>query len=195
MDEIKINPPMSGFIFIKSTIYGFKLQLDSIEMTTSDIIAICSLFTAAFALFATTYQAFLSRRHNILSVRPHVEPTLIASFDNNYQINLRNNGLGFALIKKLNLKIPYQNYSFLKLKDIEDLIAHINKSATEVFTVGYTVIEESISLSPGQELCIFEIEESSNHIADIKEIMANAKIEIEYICMYEKSYKVNMSLS
>lgn len=71
-------------------------------MSTSDVIATCSVFVAVLALFATAWQAWLSHRHNRLSVRPllvwHIERTTHTGSSSIVYV-VKNLGLGPALVQ------------------------------------------------------------------------------------------------
>ncbi len=71
-------------------------------MTSSDIIALSSAITAACALFATFWQAWLSYKHNRLSVRPKLvwHVTRRDSPNSGIAFAVRNLGLGPAVIRE-----------------------------------------------------------------------------------------------
>jgi hypothetical protein len=74
----------------------FSVMWAWLSKNATNVIAIC-------ALVATFWQACLARKHNLISVKPHLEIASGFNFNEQYFfINILNNGLGPALIKKYN---------------------------------------------------------------------------------------------
>ena len=71
-------------------------------MTSSDVIATCSVAVALLAFFATTWQAWLAHKHNRLSVRPflawHINRDS-SSDGATITYSVKNLGLGPAVVK------------------------------------------------------------------------------------------------
>src|SRR5688572_25280527 len=79
-------------------------------MTLSEatVTAMSAVFIALLALTVTIWQAALTRRHNRLSVRPHLRIDWLVSdegTDEKVSVVLSNNGLGPAIIKRFQWKI------------------------------------------------------------------------------------------
>ena len=75
----------------------------ALSFSSSDYIAICAGIIAICALFATLYQAYLSRVHNRLSVKPHLVATKVFFIGQPASISINNHGLGPAIITNLSL--------------------------------------------------------------------------------------------
>ncbi|UUC20832.1 hypothetical protein NOV18_10250 [Pseudomonas asiatica] len=70
---------------------------------TDDVPAIASGIIALLALFATVYQSHLSRKHNRLSIRPHLAIHGEEGDDCTFTVIIRNDGLGPANIEDLKI--------------------------------------------------------------------------------------------
>ena len=87
---------------VTSDIQYFLINAANESNWSDDIPAIASGFIALLALFTTMYQSHLSRKHNRLSVKPHI--ALHSEEDGNtFKIIIRNDGLGPAKIDTLEI--------------------------------------------------------------------------------------------
>src|SRR5687767_14553435 len=110
---------------------------------SSNVIAIC-------AFIATFWQAYLSRKHNRLSVKPQLEISSGFNFnDQEYYINILNNGLGTALITKIQLVI-----------DGEEIDTQISEAFDEVvselfhlyeYKQDHLIISDTYMMKPNEE--------------------------------------------
>ena len=111
-----------GFVFGQSIDLGWGLPLGT-SLT---------LFIACLGLFITLYNSYLSRRHNILLVKPHL--IFDSMFDSShredhhtYTLKIKNVGLGPALIE--NYKISLNKVSELDPHSVfEELLRMVNKN-------------------------------------------------------------------
>lgn len=70
------------------------------DISWEAIVGVANAIIALCALVFTVWQVFVERRHNKLSVTPHLTTWMHSDVENNrYQIDLLNNGIGPALIK------------------------------------------------------------------------------------------------
>ncbi len=75
---------------------------DYSKTNSAQVISLC-------ALALTIYQAWMTRRHNRLSCRPHLTHWTLTNFQKGWvNISVSNNGLGPAIIRSLQLKIDGQ---------------------------------------------------------------------------------------
>ena len=73
------------------------------NLSTSDVIAVAAVLTAIFSLFATIWQAKISRDHNKLSVRPILKFTRGRTFEERFitlRYSIKNDGFGPAIVKE-----------------------------------------------------------------------------------------------
>jgi hypothetical protein len=73
-----------------------------VVLDTSDAIALSSAVVALCALGISLWQGYVSRRHSILSVQPHVE-LVITYTQSSMTVSLKNGGLGPAFIESVEL--------------------------------------------------------------------------------------------
>jgi hypothetical protein len=148
----------------------------------TEIIAIC-------AMIITVYQAWLSRRHNRLSVRPRLSAQLEKSISPDYLelvLSLTNKGIGPALIEKS---------IFLLDKNS----CEIDVSLKELFGDGIEILKHT-SVSPGSVISvneskiIFSIKSKNSMVSHqefdnfIKNKTDRIGIYIAYKSMYEQRY-------
>jgi hypothetical protein len=80
------------------------------NLSSEAITGIASAVIALCALFFTVWQVTVIRRHNKLSVTPHLTTWYHSDDENNrYQIELLNNGIGPALIKSFLIQVDGQS--------------------------------------------------------------------------------------
>lgn len=99
---------------------GLSVVATGLKITdiTGSITALCALFVAALSLWTV-------RRHNSLSVRPHI--SIVRVIENNQGMKeglyLRNHGLGPALIDKLVIEIDTKKTVITRYQDLKQLFA------------------------------------------------------------------------
>ncbi len=143
-------------------------------------------FIALSALFVSVFSLYLTRRHNKLSVRPHI----IVRTDHtqySYKIELRNNGLGPALIKQvdwhlLSNKIVSEDPDKFRDKVFE----HIPIISDERVLI--TIIKEDVSLLPGQNIPLFELDTTDLVVNEINEILNEFVRHLRFKIKYESFY-------
>ncbi len=89
-------------------------------MENNSILSLCAIIIALSALIVTVWQGIIMRKHNRLSVTPHIR--IDHSYDSGVGMAkyvLKNSGIGPAIIVSLQLKIdgkifPEQGYSMFK---------------------------------------------------------------------------------
>lgn len=89
---------------------------------------IAAFIVSLCALGLTIWQALASRRHNRLSVRPHIISRWGKRRENEgtyFTYELINVGLGPALVKEFSLAVPDFKRSNRSIPLIEELVAHI----------------------------------------------------------------------
>ena len=69
-------------------------------MKAADVIAAAGAVIALLSLFATMWFAFLTRRHNRLSVRPYLDHHLLTSPTGPVTFKLLNAGIGPAIVRR-----------------------------------------------------------------------------------------------
>lgn len=83
-------------------------------LTTDTIIAIAATITSICALIVTLYQTKLTREQQLKSVWPYV--MIVLSIDNTGigSISVANNGVGPAIIQRIELQYDGKNYANMR---------------------------------------------------------------------------------
>jgi hypothetical protein len=154
-------------------------------METDTITMIVTSTIAVIALSFSFYQIHLTRKHNELSVKPHMFFYFSTSQVNGslkLEIYLNNHGLGPAII--LSHEILFNN----KPKMIESILAEL-KTATPV-NVNYSIANVNGSvIKAGEKTTLFSLTTDSISTKDaeiIKNHMNDMTVGIDYQCTYEK---------
>jgi hypothetical protein len=126
-------------------------------MTVSNTI---SLIVSASAILLTFYGLYATRRHNRLSVTPHLSGCRNNDITNEgflFSYDISNNGIGPAKIKKFNLfrhgKIfPKGNVDYVEALICEHLGNRLNRQILHQFNFG-----NDVSMKAGETRCIVKI--------------------------------------
>jgi hypothetical protein len=168
-------------------------QLLMPSLNSSDYIALASAVVALCALGTSIWQGFLSRRHNILSVRPHIEIVLRAKDDPVFAIDLINNGLGPAFIAKLSMRRGSSNYE-LESEHTFDIFTDALAGSNNFESVEYYVPNANSSIGPGCTVRILTIHPNKENPTAyeggeaFKEVARELNSLITYSCIYGKKY-------
>jgi hypothetical protein len=165
-------------------------------MTTTEVISICAVFIAALALIATFFQAHIGRKHNILSVKPHL--TIGHNVRQNgkpIEYEITNNGLGPAIITYHAIVIDGREY---------DLNNHLDDGPENLFKkIGIDFTGRSWSmnvyptdgaLSAGKTEVILGF--PSCHIdneftSSLQSVLPRISFLIKYKCIYGNDFVAN----
>lgn len=162
-------------------------------LKTDNIIAATSAFVAVLALGLTIWQGTLTRKHNRLSVRPH----LVIETDSGvheFEVKLTNNGLGPALIKRINVVVDGKPSSQDKESRFESLLKSLFENIdSEVET---TEFGDNYVMAEKESVKIMKITFTGNNKPDpsaIKARLNSADLLIEYESFYNEPFKLDTS--
>src|SRR5437879_4048187 len=79
-------------------------------MKPADVIAIAAAAVALLSLFATIWFAFMTRRHNRLSVRPYLDHHLQTAATEPVWFKIVNAGIGPAIIRRCTYVLDGTSY-------------------------------------------------------------------------------------
>ncbi len=155
-----------------------------------------AIVIATCALVLTAYQVSAIRRHNRLSVKPHlafVRRRRVDSHEGALSLEVTNNGLGPAIIESLEVSFDARKLLFscsaeLQEKIFELLQRKIKKSS--VFTFG-----RDDSIRKDQTVEILRLEFSVNSQGDVKEIESRFQrlaIVIHYRSIYGEPFSCDV---
>ncbi|CAI8821864.1 hypothetical protein EMIT0P100_10685 [Pseudomonas sp. IT-P100] len=150
---------------------------------TDDVPAIASVFIALLALFVTLYQSHLSRKHNRLSVKPHLA-IHSEEDDDTFKIIIKNDGLGPATIDMFNI---FAN-SVLVDGAGEKLLMTAFENLTRCTVIAIEAINTPFVLPTNQQiqLVTLKFDKNLNSIEDYLE--ENLRLEIKYKSIYEETF-------
>lgn len=161
--------------------------------STSDIIAVCAVVIAILSLFAIIWQSYLTRRHNFLSVKPHLDIKLYLVPEHPIKIQIINNGVGPAIIKNVSIPKPQNRKQKLEVdspKLFFDLFLEKKSSESVQLVTTVTALKNS-SIPSNGSIDYFVIENSDINpelFENIKNMLKNIELEIEYECVYGIKY-------
>lgn len=141
---------------------------------------------AACALGLTILQAYIQRRHNVLSVRPHLSDFVNSDRNDNsakLQAVISNNGIGPAFIE------GFQAYLDGKKCDPEEAIQSIVGNAK--IPKQFSTLGKGYAMKPGEEKTVLSVIFPCKSDADVKEMEGRFNrldLKVEYSCCYGKRF-------
>lgn len=157
------------------------------------ITGIASTAIALCALLFSFWQGRVTRKHNRISVRPHLTTWEHSNQEKgHYYIELINNGIGPALIKKFIVKVDGEIIEGEKTEKIQKALKilfpnHAYTSNQSWFQDGYamTVNESKIIAA-----IVFHTPESINPV-DVSQAIERADILVDYESMYGEKFTLD----
>lgn len=177
-------PAVPQQLFSSSTVTIGKAQ--QIEMSNSDYIAISAGIVALLALFATIYQAYLTRLHNRLSVKPHLSITQLFFKEKPASIAIKNHGPGSAIIKTISLVFENKEYSFCDDSSINEFLKLVNVDAE------YYHFDSGSALGAGSEMPLIEFKEGlpDDFHQRLSALPGRIAVKASYECVYGVKYNI-----
>lgn len=152
---------------------------------------IIALAAAAFM----AYQAWLTRGHNRLSVRPHLQTHIHTQTERGgsacyrYAFELRNAGLGPAVVKTITVFLDGKQQALASAKDVEELIRGVIPAPLDLITL-HIAEGEAIRAHDSRTLLAFRLpplEEAQ--LMELQAQLGRLDLVIEYASMYGERYK------
>ena len=150
------------------------------------IIALC-------ALFYTAFQAHTTRKHNKLSVTPHIT-TFVYNHakpgEGSLTSELTNNGLGPAVIKSFKI---FLNGTELNIQSSEQAGKKLKEILEgKVFDHSTTILNNGYHVPAGEKRIIFAVRFPINEkqtVKDFQQKLENLSLTIEYESIYGQKFK------
>lgn len=154
-----------------------------------------SIVIAFLAIVLTTYTAYFTRKHNRLSVKPHLD-CLRSHFPDSCFLKIENSGLGTALIT--DMTFTYNNKKYKRIKDCYDDFLKDNKQLNLFIDnekTGLLSIEdnEGFALAAGKELFLIKIIPLKSEKLDWNEIKRNFTDKLDLNIEYKSLYNIKYS--
>ena len=157
------------------------------EMGTKDYVAITSAVIAVCALGTSLWNAIAIRRHQKLSVRPHLTfSRYIQPGSPQVRISLKNNGLGTAIIESINVYLDGNDFPINRASHWCDLVDKLNKIDGDV--IGFRMYAGE-ALRAGDSISLLEVQNDED--GDTEAIGAQfdrIRIVARYKSMYDEQF-------
>lgn len=155
---------------------------------TSNVIALC-------ALAATFWQAYISRKHNKLSVKPYLTTWTEATSDGYIIVKIINNGTGPAHIKSFKIFADNQKMVGENLEPHEKCLKLIFPEYQFSWYGSYLGIDYMIPATEHKDLIAVKFTgEKVPTRSEIDHRAKRVKIEIDYESIYEEKFKYDSDI-
>lgn len=166
------------------------------RINADTVIAAMAMLVALITGIFTAYQAYLTRRHNRLSVRPHVSTWVHEEKTPDYYIircEVLNNGIGPAILR--DYSVFYQGTkigSNQERKALEAAIKEKLNSLQGIVKKNVSVFGKEFSLLAGSRHVLFEMKIAMHAQFDEKiyqDFVDRFDADFSYRCMYGQKFK------
>lgn len=178
---------------VAKNIYVVSEPIVTGAVTSSDVIAMCSVGIAACALFFSIYFADKQRRHNILVAAPHLEIDLGTI---TYYLKLTNHGPGVARIMKFTGTAEGKTYNFFRSDDVDAFIRWLLEDVTGEFHITQNIGTPGTCLAPNASLEVIsnEIQLDAGDKVRLTKKLAITKYSLSALSIYGKAYEETYSM-
>lgn len=159
-------------------------------MTLEEVLGVSSTVIALCALGLTVWQAYVTRRHNRLSVRPHLTTWSYSdNVNHNYVVELLNNGIGPAFIQSFKISVDGHVVVGEGYEPVE--------KALKILFPQYQYISQHAFVGPGYSMAVNEkrqlvaIKFHGNNTPKSEEVDHAAKricVSIGYTSIYDEFF-------
>ncbi|MCF7486757.1 hypothetical protein AB4277_00900 [Vibrio splendidus] len=149
-------------------------------------IALGALVIASCSFALTIYQAWLSRLHNRMQVKPYIDLTWVSTLNDGFKCSLKNYGVGPAYVEKVNYYLDGKKYQIESSDDFKGLILDIGLENTHL-EVKHCQLHKHSALSSSEEINLFEFNNVGNkpyNKADILNCLQRISVTVNYECSY-----------
>ncbi|GHY24363.1 hypothetical protein FXE62_16610 [Vibrio cholerae] len=163
-------------------------------LNSSDIIAISAACIALFSGGIALWQGWLMRRHNVLSVTPHIdiEKNLVAG--EVVTIGVCNHGIGPAIVRELNyVKSDGSTIQLSSYEAYKDAFADIGVQLVQ-YTHSVRELSNNTPIGAGKDLDLVTFPDSAADYSQnrlLSKRIEAMRIEVTYECSYGKKYFVS----
>ncbi|WP_145994126.1 hypothetical protein [Vibrio harveyi] len=180
-----LNWALEHFKRGRSLKYWFGLE-------ASDVIAISAAVIALASVVVAVWQVKLSKRHNVLSVKPQVYVSGYFVRGTDIYLALGNFGVGPAMIKSVTLRSKdldvvrsIKNYS-----DYKNIFLDFGFNLSD-FDHKAMSFDVDIPVGCGKELKFLELhyhQEQYDLFVEVASFLSSLEIEVIYECIYQNNY-------
>lgn len=163
------------------------------SLSSSDVIAICAVAIALIALGISIWQGYLARKHNHLSVKPHINIENTKVNGSAFTTSLNNNGIGPAFISSLSISCDGKNHPIKNHNDYKKLFNLIGIDLS-LYPHVVTVFDKNTSLTQGASRSLFKFpstEDDDELSEKLLNVLPRLSIDIKYKCIYGNTYTIS----
>ena len=160
------------------------------KLSPTDMIAICAVFISVVALGSSIWQGIITRRHNMLSVRPRVDLTFSIDKSKPFRIIIKNTGLGLAIIEHISATLCRKTYYLNSKESLDSLFEDLIGDNFEL-KGKYSYLSQNVGIPPNSEIIFVSLQPVNDQAmfwSLIEKNLKNLHIEISYKCLYENHY-------
>ncbi|WP_253652467.1 MULTISPECIES: hypothetical protein [unclassified Vibrio] len=160
--------------------------------SNSDLIAISAVLIASASFIVSFWQGYLLRKHNVLSVKPHLTLESVMSTNEDIHFYIRNDGLGTAIIKNFKVEVNGATHEIVSAQDLCRILAN-EKFHSDKLDIGFENIDKNSAIRAGASRTIVHYGGSAKDVlvaSDIVLELSSIYFIVEYECMYGKKYKL-----
>ena len=158
------------------------------NLDPSDWIAMSSAFIAFSAIGVAIWQGHITRKHNILSVRPHIQ--IHVDTLNGLTYTLQNHGLGPGKVTKFTIFYDRKKITNPTSDPYEEIFSSLGVNAVEnKYKYEFHLPLKGATYTANQNVNLLKITPVTPVCNDsaLKTILNNIRFEIAYTCMYKSS--------
>lgn len=158
-------------------------------MTSEFIIATASIAIALSALAVAIWQGTLMRRHNRLSLRPHLTfRQMLSEANPQFSLELLNNGIGPAIIKEFQVLLDEERMDHFEAQGWMALLDLIGLKGR---AIGASCGPDEF-LASGQSLQLIKYESQPAPIGtrELRKALRQIEVHIDYQSVYGDRYRV-----
>lgn len=162
-------------------------------MTWEAIAGFSSAVVAFCALGLTVWQAFITRRHNKLSVRPHLTTWIRSDRTNHlYQIDLLNNGIGPAFILSFQICVDGHAIVGERSEPIEKALRVLFSQYQ--FTSDQSFVGPGYSMAAKESRTLVAVQFHGDSLPKSEEVdhcIKRARLRIVYSSIYDERFELD----
>ncbi len=164
------------------------------QLTSADVIAVSAASIALLAMGATFWQAWLARRHNRLSVRPHLDYVLDQYPDKPVTLIVVNNGLGPAIVRQMSIAMQGATYPLVDSVMPNPVFEELRRRDLRA---DYSIVSPNSPIAAGGRVTILTFPGTGgdpvvhNRAVDF---MTRFGFSLEYQSMYGEKFSLNRAV-
>lgn len=158
-------------------------------MESSDSIALASAAVAVCALGVSIWQGYVTREHSILSVTPRLDVHVHISESDDCFIEIKNAGLGLALINAIKIETPSKSIAVTRKADWGRVFKELWGEIPDC-QAGYLAPGDETVLAAGGEkrLLTLRADDRSALRDAFRSRVQRSRVIVEYNCIYGRKY-------